>query len=592
MKLLLGLQRLLPENAGAGGAGRYVGALLRYLPEFAEVRAVVVPGNETMKAHFPDVDFFPRAACNYEDMQDLFDWCDCYFDPLNGLRPVYIPDNIPVMCCVHDLQHMHLPEFFSENELIARVREYGYAIERADCLVAISKFEQMNFERFYGTHKAKVVYSSGFLADDLMVEVANGNTNPELNLGEYFVFPGVPWLHKNHAALVQALALFNRYFCATAPVGLVLTNIGSHVANGTRLRRLAQRLGVSDLITFENFVPEKRLLELLLGSVGVTFPSLYEGYGIPLVDAMKLGIPIIAGRSAAVPEVCGDACMYFRNPYNPLTMAEDLAVFRSDLLQRQRLISRGFERGREFSTRKMAAGIANLARGLIERGRAENRGAITRPYAVQQSIDNMLNRHLLSVHIVLREENADALIALLGEGQEDLSTIYSKHFPPDTEFSFSVDLALFDITVIRKLFGNSERICIFDSGSADSMDLAVQYFSITLAKASYQLVTTHMSAQTYTPTSVKEAVSALDLFPDRLYASFDDSKPFLYVSNSLDEEGAALAFDRRSQSQKVVLDAIIRQEVITRVGANGSAKLLSHLLTSNGPVVVPRRVAR
>lgn len=592
MKLLLGLQRLLPENAGAGGAGRYVGALLRYLPEFAKVRAVVVPGNEAMKAHFPNVDFFPRASWNYEDMQDLFDWCDCYFDPLNGLRPVYIPDHIPVMCCVHDLQHMHLPEFFSEGELIARVREYGYAIERADCLVAISKFEQSNFERFYGTEKAKVVYSSGFLADDLMEEVARGDVKPERRLGEYFVFPGVPWHHKNHAALIQALALFNRYYSVAAPVGLVLTNIGSHAANGTRLRRLAERLGISDLVTLENFVPEKRLLELLLGSIGVTFPSLYEGYGIPLVDAMKLGIPVIATRSAAVPEVCGGGCMYFRNPHNPVAMAADLAVFRSDLLQRQRLVVRGLERGGEFSTRKMAAGIAELARGLTEGRRGGNRGAVTRPYAVQQSIDNTLNRHLLSVHIVLREEDADALIALVGEGWEDFSAIYSKHFPRDTEFSFSVDLALLDVPIIRKLFENGERICVFDGGSAGSVDLAVQYFSITLAKASFQLVTTHATAQTYTPASVNEAVSALNLFPERLYASFDDSKPFLYVGNALDEEGAALAFDRRCNGQKMVLDTVIRRKVITSLGANGSAKLLSHLSTSNGPIVVPRRAAR
>ena len=91
-------------------------ALLTGLPDFFELRAVVAPHHGELVARFPDVEFVVATADDNQQLNTHLDWCNCYIDPLNGLRPSYIPSKVPVLGWVLDLQHMHYPWFFSKGD--------------------------------------------------------------------------------------------------------------------------------------------------------------------------------------------------------------------------------------------------------------------------------------------------------------------------------------------------------------------------------------------------------------------------------------------------------------------------------------------
>src|SRR5947209_7164190 len=236
-KILINLFRLLPDSRGAGGAGRLARAFLTYLPEVADVRAIISFHNDALRYSYPDIEFIAVQADDFSALAPHLSWCDCYFDPLNGLRPLYIPESVAVLGMVLDLQHIEYPAFFSPHEIDARHREYGYVINRSDAMVAISEYEKKQLEKYYGYSDVTVMHLSGFLAEE------QGDTalRDERSSGDYFVYPAVPWHHKNHETLLEAAAILKQRGIS---IRIVMTNVGSHPTNALRLQHLAVKLGV------------------------------------------------------------------------------------------------------------------------------------------------------------------------------------------------------------------------------------------------------------------------------------------------------------------------------------------------------------
>lgn len=554
IRLLMNLVRLLPETEGAGGAGRVCNAYLMHLPDFVSLRVAISPYHADLAHRYPKAEFVVVTADDTAQMAQHLEWCDCYFDPLNALRPTYIPVHVPVLAFIHDLQHMHHPTFFSDTENAARLREYGYVFERADMLLANSEFERRNFETFYDVDAVRAVHLSGFMAED------SGQKRPYLDKVRaekpadrpYLIYPAVPWVHKNHEILLQAIALLRQ---RGVDVPIMLTNVGGKKDRVQQLTAIARQLDILDLVRFESFLPESTLLHYFVFSVGLIFPSLYEGFGIPLVDAMKLGIPVLTGTSSAITEIGGDACAYFKNERNAVAMADDIERFWHDDALRRVLVEKGYARAEMFSSRRMAEQLTDVVQELVVRKKSEAKQNIPARRRVKRPA--VLER--LAVFALYLEPQGAEQIAALRE-IADINLYHATLFGAQAQVTIGVDISLLRDEGLCALFTTARRLIVLDSSKPGARERATLEFSERYNDASYHLVTTPLhSAGAYCADMIDAILMALDLNQSATFAEVDSNAVNVTLDQTPTEIEGILQYEKRRKNGFAIVDAVIRR---------------------------------
>jgi glycosyltransferase involved in cell wall biosynthesis len=251
---------------------------------------------------------------------------------------------------VPDIQHEFHPEFFSPPDLVARRHVYTDSARRAVRICAISEFTRQTLIERLGIDP-DVVTTAHLAADPIFQpgSPCRGDPGPTLQkyglkAGQYLLFPGNTWPHKNHRAAFQALRILR---AAHGVDPLLVCTGAAREAHGD-LREAAGALGLEDRIRFLGYCPATDMPALYEGAAALLFPSLFEGFGIPLVEAMWCDCPVVASRATSLPEIAGDAALLV-DPRAPEEMADALnRVLTSDDLRRT-LIERGRRRARDFS---------------------------------------------------------------------------------------------------------------------------------------------------------------------------------------------------------------------------------------------------
>jgi glycosyltransferase involved in cell wall biosynthesis len=242
----------------------------------------------------------------------------------------------------HDLQHRHLPEFFSTEELDWRETWYRNLCEQATVVAVSSSWTKRDVETQYrlDPRKVWVVPLAPGISVDLALSAAEiDEGSARLALPESYVFyPAQTWLHKNHAALIGAISILR------AQDGLVIPLVFSGFLdeNSSSLRRAAEELGVADQIHWLGFLRPRDLNIAFAKARGVVIPSLFESASGPLWEAFRAGVPAACSNVTSLPEQAGDAALIF-NPHRP----EDIAVAIRRLFMDQRLRDTLVERGRK-----------------------------------------------------------------------------------------------------------------------------------------------------------------------------------------------------------------------------------------------------
>jgi glycosyltransferase involved in cell wall biosynthesis len=230
---------------------------------------------------------------------------------------------VPAATSVLDLQHELFPDFFSRAELAYRRVAYRTAVRGSRLVIAISE------------HVKETIVERLCVEPDRVRVIQLGIDLEQLRPGEaargpFLVYPANGWPHKNHARLLDAFAVVRR---ERPELRLVLT--------GSRLEGLRTAAGVE----VRGHVPRSELIRLYQTASALVFPSLYEGFGLPPVEAMACGCPVAAARTGALPETCGDAARYF-DPTKPEEIAEAVLNMLSDPGD---LVERGLARARGFT---------------------------------------------------------------------------------------------------------------------------------------------------------------------------------------------------------------------------------------------------
>jgi glycosyltransferase involved in cell wall biosynthesis len=245
----------------------------------------------------------------------------------------------PAAVSLLDIQHVFFPEFFSRAELVYRWVVYGSSLRRARTIIAIS-----------GHVKETLVERMGIQPET--VEVIHLGLDHELFHpdGEpkrpFLLYPANPWPHKNHERLFEA---FRRVRQARPELRLVLT--------GTGLEKLG---AVPTGVEVRGRVGREELARLYRAAAALVFPSLYEGFGQPPLEAMASGTPVAASRAGSLPEICGDAALYF----DPLSRDEIAEAIVAVLDRPEHLIERGLARAARFTWDETARRHDDVYRAL------------------------------------------------------------------------------------------------------------------------------------------------------------------------------------------------------------------------------------
>lgn len=283
------------------------------------------------------------------------------FDLVHFVSPTAYLTTCPAVFQPWDLQHLHYPEFFSKRDFILREKWYRAFCKQAKFVCVQAEWTKKDLISHYGTTEEKVVvvpWGSVFDTYKYPSDEEIRNTVERYALpSQFFFYPAVTWAHKNHEVIFRALHILKREHNCTPHVFFT----GSSTGHRSKLDSLAQSLGISEQIRFLGFVTSTQLQAIFKTATAMLFPSKFEGFGLPILEAFHARLPVISSNATTLPEVGQDGALYF-NPDSP----EDLSGLMKAILDspklRRDLIDRATRVLSQYSMNQTASGFQSLYR--------------------------------------------------------------------------------------------------------------------------------------------------------------------------------------------------------------------------------------
>jgi glycosyltransferase involved in cell wall biosynthesis len=318
----------------------------------------------------------------------------------------------PTIHVLPDIQEQFYPEFFCTDDLRNRNLVHSWVSKSSTILITKSNFSKSTIIEKFGVPKDKVRVTPD-AAHPIFSDESDRGVRPS-NMPEvesFLFYPANSWNHKNHRALLDALvALRGRHGLSISVIlsGNLLTGDYNHfdIPAEIKIRNLGNQvfhIGRTDL---------RAVKFLYLNAAALIHPSLFEGFGIPLVEAMSCGCPVVAARATSIPEVCGESALYF-DPHDPSDIADKIKQFfehPDDADARRRS---GKEKARQYSDHRTASetlAIINEAYELASEKSVEKRIRSRRP--IQRT---PLLSVLFSTQECCADDNCSAVTSLLSD---------------------------------------------------------------------------------------------------------------------------------------------------------------------------------
>lgn len=267
---------------------------------------------------------------------------------------------IPTVCTILDIQHEYYPQFFTPQELQHRRNFYRDIVKKVERVICISDYTKETFCEKYGypLERAETVY----IAIQNRFDKEDDHILDKLQVrGEkYIVYPANFWEHKNHKMLLSAFAMYAKEH---RDMKLVLT--GNPLEQSEYYNELLKEMAIDDLVTITGYVTNEELYSVLKNAKGLIYPSLFEGFGIPVVEAMHLHKLIACSNLTSLPEVGCDAIFYF-NPQNPDSILEGIH-FLAEKEVTEDITAEYTQKLKDFETDKMVNAYLDVFKDVISR---------------------------------------------------------------------------------------------------------------------------------------------------------------------------------------------------------------------------------
>jgi glycosyltransferase involved in cell wall biosynthesis len=248
---------------------------------------------------------------------------------------------------VHDLSFESEPGLMGPRDRFMFRTFVPRSVRRADRVFAVSELTKRDLVERYGVSEQKIVVTPNGVDP---IFRPNGSAP---DVPPYALFVGGIQPRKDPLTAIEAVALVDG--------DLRLVIVGDEKRGGDEVRSAVERLGLESRVELIGYVEHEGLASLYRGAACLVFPSRYEGFGLPVLEAMASGTPVVATTAGAVPEVAGDAAILVA-PGDPAALAQGV---REALAKREQLVRAGLERSRQFTWAETARRTLAVYRELL-----------------------------------------------------------------------------------------------------------------------------------------------------------------------------------------------------------------------------------
>ncbi len=276
------------------------------------------------------------------------------------ITPLFVPKKIKIVTIIHDISFNFFPQFIKISDLIFLKTLIPLALKRANKIIGVSKFTRDEIVKYYKIDSTKVDFIHNAVSDDFM-ELATGKkeimdsekktVKEKYNLPEKFIlYIGTLQPRKNLPLLIEAFMLLKN----DSGNDLKLVIAGGRGHNYDKLiDKTIKENELGEDVFFPGFIPEMDKAAILAAAQVFCFPSLYEGFGIPILEAMSVGTPVVASDIAPHREIAAGAALFF-NPNVVGELAEKIRELVKNDVVHDNFAEKGRKQALEFSWKKTA----------------------------------------------------------------------------------------------------------------------------------------------------------------------------------------------------------------------------------------------
>lgn len=263
---------------------------------------------------------------------------------------------VPTVISVMDISYIHYPEMFKASDLYQLRNWTAYSVRNAKKIITISQSSKDDIIKYYkvSPDKAEVVYPGIKMNDDIKDHKIKEKYNIS---GDYILFVGTLQPRKNIERLIEAFSKLSSNETKDDNLSLVIVGKKGWMYEG--ILESPKKYGVENKVRFLDFVVDKDISSLYKNALCFVMPSLYEGFGLTILEAMSYGCPVITSNISSLPEAGGNAAEYV-DPYNVDDIKGKIEKVITDKSLRGKMIKKGYEQVKKFSWEKSARKVLDI----------------------------------------------------------------------------------------------------------------------------------------------------------------------------------------------------------------------------------------
>lgn len=279
---------------------------------------------------------------------------DVFFSPAHYL-PRFCP--APSVVTIHDLSYLYYPEDFLKKDLYQLKNWTAYSLKKATKVIAVSKLTKKDILKQYRLpdDKVTVVYN-GY---EKKSETKSEKFKFRLNEKPYLLYVGTIQPRKNIETLLAAFFKFKQLY---PEFQLIIAGKKGWMFD--KIFEKVSELGLDNEVFFTDYITDNQLILLYKNAFCLVLPSFYEGFGIPLLEAMNFSCPVVCSFASCLPEIGEDAALYF-DPKNSYDLVEKLKLLKEDKKLAKDLILKGKKRVKEFSWEKCGEQTLEIIKSIV-----------------------------------------------------------------------------------------------------------------------------------------------------------------------------------------------------------------------------------